>query len=68
MRYEGWMKVTGMVRIVVDEPGLSRENAKAKAERSPGEFKCMFVESLEFEEWEEPLKLTEEDESEEEEE
>lgn len=61
MRYEGYMKVTGYVQIVVDEPGITVDEARSKAERYPETYKCMFVESLEFEEWDEPLKKTEDD-------
>jgi hypothetical protein len=67
MRYEGKMKVTGYVDIVVDEPGLTLAQAKSKAECYPETYKCMFVESLEFEEWDEDLAKTEDDEADEEE-
>lgn len=59
MRYEGEMKVTGTVRIVVDEPGITLKEARQKAEAYPDSHKVMFVENLEFEEWEECLELTE---------
>lgn len=62
------MKVTGLVRIVVDEPGMTLAQAKAAAQANPEEHKCMFVEELEFESWDENLTQTEEDEPEEEEE
>lgn len=67
MRYEGEMKVTGTVRIVVDEPGITLKEARRKAEAYPESYKSMFVENLEFEDWEERLELTEDEESEEEE-
>jgi hypothetical protein len=59
------VSVAGYVDIVVDEPGLTLAQAKSKAECYPESYKCMFVESLEFEEWDEPLTKTEDDEPEE---
>ncbi len=63
MRYEGSMQVMGFVQIVVDEEGISLEEAKRKAESNPEKYKCMFVESLVFEGWETDLSKTEGDES-----
>ena len=58
------MLVRGFIQIVVDEPGMTLAEAKAKAQRSPEEYKVMFVEALEFDAWEEPLVKTEDDEPE----
>lgn len=61
------MQVSGLIQIVVDEPGLTLAEARAKAQNYPEKYKCLFVEDLAFESWDEPLAKTEEDEKEEEE-
>jgi len=68
MRYEGKMKVTGYVDIVVDDPSMTLAEARSRAECYPERYKVLFVESLEFEEWDEDLHKTEDDEPDEDEE
>ena len=64
MRYEGMMKVTGYVRIVVDQTGISLPDARARAQGHPSSYKAGCVQDLEFEEWDEPLQRTQDDEEE----
>lgn len=65
-RFEGSIKVTGYLSVVVDEPGMTLKRAKAEVERYPESYKCLFVEDLSFEEWEDSLQQTETDEPEDE--
>lgn len=61
------MRVTGLVRIVVDEQGTTKREARRMAETYPERHKCLFVENLEFEDWDEELVMTEADQTNEEE-
>lgn len=54
--------MTGYLSVVVDEPGVSLAEAKAMVERYPESYKALFVENVEFEEWEDSLQQTEADE------
>ena len=56
------MRVVGYMHIVVDEPGITLAEAKAKAESYPDTYRCMFVQSIEFDAWDEALHKTEDDE------
>lgn len=64
-RYEGRIKVTGYIDVVVEQPGVTLREARSMVECSPESHKCLFVEDLQFEEWEETLTKTEDDEPEE---
>lgn len=63
-RFEGSIKVTGYLSVVVDQPGVSLAEAKAMVERYPESHKVLFVENVEFEEWEDSLQQTDADEPE----
>jgi len=61
MRYEVTIKVTCLVDVVVDEPGMTLAEAKSKVRSYPESYKVMFPHTYEFEEWDEPLVKTEDD-------
>lgn len=63
MRYEGTMQVMGFIDIVVDEPGMTLEEAKKAARANPERYKAGYVESIVFETWETDLVKTEDDEA-----
>ena len=61
MRYEGSMHISGFINVVIDEPGITLEEAKALAEGNPEKYMRRDVESIVCNGWETELEKTEDD-------
>ncbi len=61
MRYEGTIHVGAFITVVVDGPGLTKEQAKKMVEENPEKYKVGPVEAIVWSGWENGLQKTEGD-------